>query len=187
MRCRSTAVAFVLLLVGCSLLAGCGGGRKPSSVASLGATAGASSTTSSSSPSVGDDGQPSSAAMMSKQLALSTCMRAHGEPRFPDPLPGGGYPRTGAGGIDQLDPKSPQYAEALAACRSEAVASGVIHSPAQRQAHIEQLDAEDACIRTHGVPDMPDAGANGVQRAPPRGVSAAKMQAAERACAYLNP
>jgi hypothetical protein len=125
--------------------------------------------------------------MMTKQLTFSNCMRAHGEPAFPDPLPAGGYPRTGRGGIDQLDPKTPQYTAAMGACRTQAVAAEVIHTAAERQAHTQQLDAEDACIRTHGVPDMPDANANGVQAAPAQGVSAAQLQVAERACAYLNP
>jgi hypothetical protein len=124
--------------------------------------------------------------MVKKQLAFSNCMRSHGEPAFPDPLPTGGYPRTGSG-VDRLNPKSPQFASAMSACRSEAVAGGIVHTAAERQAHVEQLDAEDACIRKHGVPNMPDANANGVQTGPPQAVSPARMQAAERACAYLNP
>lgn len=114
-------------------------------------------------------------------------MRARGEPGFPDPLPGGGYPRTGSRGVDRLDPKSSQFAAAESACRPQAVAAGQTQTPAQRKLHIERLDAEDACIRKHGIPSMPDANANGVQTPPTQEVSPARMQAAERACAHLNP
>lgn len=120
---------------------------------------------------------------MKNLLAFSTCMRAHGEPKFPDPLASGGYSRSA---VSAVDPKSPQYATAEQACKGEAEAIGVIHTPAQQQQHLNQLNAEDACIRQHGVPNMPGPTAQGVQLAP-QGVNQARLQAAEKACAYLNP
>jgi hypothetical protein len=173
--CLAGILALIALLA-----AGCGG-SKPPAVASLGTTP--PTTTPSSGTPAGNDGAASPPAMMKKLLAFSTCMRTNDEPNFPDPLPAGGYSRSA---IDGLDPKSPQYLAAMSACKSYAVAVGAIHTPAQRQQHLEQLNAEDACIREHGVPNMPGPNAQGVQSAP-QGVNPTQLQAAEKTCAYLNP
>ena len=118
-------------------------------------------------------------------LEFTTCIRSHGVPQFPDPLPSGGFARSALGAID---PKSPQFTAAVKACWSLAVATGFVQTPAELDRHRLQLSAEDACIRKHGVPNMPDPDAQGSQALPP-GIrpSSPQFQAAEKACAYLNP
>jgi hypothetical protein len=122
--------------------------------------------------------------MQSKLLAFSSCMRAHGVPGFPDPQPGGGFTRSALNPIAN----TPQFRSAENACKSLALAAGFEHTPAQLQKHIEQLTAEDACIRKHGVPNMPDPNAQGGQSFPANITPTSPLfQAAQKACAYLNP
>ena len=118
-------------------------------------------------------------------LAFSACIRAHGVPDFPDPQPGGGFASSALSSIDE---QSPQFQSAEKACNSLAVASGFEHTPAELQKHIEQLIAQDECIRKHGVPDMPGPDAQGEQTFP-SGITPKTpvFQAAEKHCAYLNP
>ena len=118
-------------------------------------------------------------------LEFTSCLRAHGVPNFPDPLAGGGFARSA---LDAVDQGSPQFKAALIACRALAIATGFEHTPAEIEKHVEQLSAEDACIRKHGVPDMPDPNAQGSQSFP-TGISPStrQFQLAEKACAYLNP
>jgi signal transduction histidine kinase len=56
------------------------------------------------------EGRPSSPARMKGLLAFSSYARTRGEPTFSDPLAGGGYPRTGPSGVDQLDPSGSRCA-----------------------------------------------------------------------------
>jgi len=52
-------------------------------------------------------------------LKFSACMRAHGEPTFPDFQLGGGVAaRQAAQYLKTIDPNSPQFQSALATCRS---------------------------------------------------------------------
>jgi hypothetical protein len=121
----------------------------------------------------------------SELLPFSSCIRAHGIPNFPDPQPGGGFARSA---LNSIDEHSPQFQSAEKACRSLAIASGFEHTPAQLQKHIEQLIAQDACLRKHGVPNMPGPDAQG-QQSFPSGISprSPQFQAAQKHCAYLNP
>jgi hypothetical protein len=51
-------------------------------------------------------------------LRFSTCMRAHGEPRFPDlDLGSGGAAQTMRTYLKTIDPGSPQFESALGTCR----------------------------------------------------------------------
>lgn len=156
------------------------GGSSPTGVASIGST---STTTASSGSPAGNSGGAPTPSVMRRLLAFTTCMRANGEPSFPDPLPSGGYSRHS---VSSVDPKSPQYLTAEQACAPQAEAIGAIHTPKQQQQHLDQLNAEDGCIRRHGVPDMPGPTAKGVQPAP-QGVNQSQLQRAEKACAHLNP
>jgi hypothetical protein len=47
-----------------------------------------------------------------QELREAKCMRAHGVPNFPDPLPGGGYDYPGS-----IDPNSPAFQRASSACQ----------------------------------------------------------------------
>lgn len=52
-------------------------------------------------------------------LRFAQCMRAHGEPSFPDPSgASGGHTRIGGPGSD-IDPNSPQFRAAGEACRQD--------------------------------------------------------------------
>jgi hypothetical protein len=138
----------------------------------------------------GSPSSPKAAQTGSRQgaeLAYSSCIRAHGVPNFPDPQPGGGYPRSAISAIGGQN--SPQLVAAQRACHSQAIAAGFVHTPAQIRRHIEQLRAESACMRKHGVPDMPDPNAQGQMIFPPGGPnpSQPQFQAAQKKCAYLNP
>lgn len=116
-------------------------------------------------------------------LKFSSCVRAHGIANFPDPTASSGFPNSA-----RHYTSWPQFAQAEKACRSDAVAAEVIQSPAELAQHLKQPNAEDACIRKHGVPDMPDPDAKGEQSFP-SGImpSTPRFQAAEKVCAYLNP
>jgi hypothetical protein len=136
----------------------------------------------------GGSASPGAAHTGSQKAALllfSSCIRAHGVPDFPDPQPGGGFARSA---LSAIDLQSPQFQSAEKACRSLALAAGFEHTPAELQKHIEQLIAQDACIRKHGVPDMPGPDAQG-QQSFPSGISpkSPQFQAAQKVCAYLNP
>jgi hypothetical protein len=87
---------------------------------------------------------------MSKGIAYSRCMRAHGVPNFPDPVAGVN------GSISfPLVPSSQGSAAATQACRSLApggTGHGTGLSASQQQAYLSWA----RCIRKHGIPDFPD-------------------------------
>lgn len=178
------------------LFAACGNGSVSPGVASIGST----TTTSPSSAVTGGSGGPPSPAESKLQLKLVTCLRSHGVPNMPDPLPSGGFSRSAleaAAGIrisgqfpasDLTNLASPRFDAALKACSSIAIASGFEHTPAEIEKHVQQETAEDQCIRKHGVPTMPDPNAQGQQSFPP-GITPTtpQFEKAQKACAYLNP
>lgn len=84
-----------------------------------------------------------------QDVAFAHCMRSHGVPDWPDPLPQGGFPRTGAGR------GSPQSGSAQKACQHLLPATQPL-SPAQQQQTLAQGLRYATCIRSHGVPDFPD-------------------------------
>src|ERR1700730_11299625 len=129
----------LIVTVGIALLAtACGGG-------SSGSAAGSSSTTGRST-------------QYEQALAYSQCMRAHGVPNFPDPNSKGQFIiQNGSSGpgvsISQAQP-------ALRACRHLAPNGGKI-SQAQRAQAASQSLKFTRCMRSHGVPNMPDPSSNG--------------------------
>jgi hypothetical protein len=66
---------------------------------------------------------------------------------------------------------------------------GFVHTQAEIRRHVQQEVAESACMRKHGVPDMPDPNSQGAIVFPPGGPnpSQPQFQAAQKKCAYLNP
>jgi hypothetical protein len=63
--------------------------------------------------------QPLSAAQRQKALAWAACMRQHGLPNFPDPgFGGGGQITLGSAAKGGIDPQSPAFKSAQAACGS---------------------------------------------------------------------
>jgi len=153
-------VAFASAVV----IAGCGGGSKDPNVAAVSSTttstssAPSSATTSRSSATT--DGATSSSSPASENpavaaLAYAKCMRAHGEPAFPDPQAGGGFVfQKGAG----VDPSSPQFQAASAKCQKlmpmRGLAPGTQTHPSQQA--LTQMLKVAACMRRHGISDFPE-------------------------------
>jgi hypothetical protein len=106
---------------------------------------------SSSSPGSTPDAR-SSSVTAAKLVEFAQCMRAHGIKNFPDPV-NGAFSFSGVG-PDRVDPSSPAFQAAKAACIS------IVPGLAQRSAVTAQdLAAGDklaACMRSHGFPAFPD-------------------------------
>jgi hypothetical protein len=146
----------LLLLVGLAA-AGCGSGGKSPSVASLGGAA--TSTSQSATPpagglSTGGRGGSGSSFSMKIQggLKYAKCMRAHGVHNFPDPGSGGGLTIDSSSGID---PNSPAFRSAQAACAKE-LPNGGRPTPQQIAAMKKGALRFSACMRAHGIKDFPD-------------------------------
>jgi hypothetical protein len=124
----------------CLLAAGCGGGGSSSGVASV-----ATSTTTSTST------NPNRAA------AFAQCMRSHGLPGWPDPMPGGGFDKSKLRELGYT--KNQVRAVEDGACKSF-VPSG---SPKQLSVQQKVADALSfaRCMRSHGVTRFPDPTAQG--------------------------
>jgi hypothetical protein len=105
---------------------------------------------SSSSPSTPDAG--SSPVTTAQLVEFAQCMRSHGIKNFPDPVNGGFS--FSVVGPDRIDPQSPAFQAAKAACIH------LVPGEAQRLTVTAQdLAAGDklaACMRSHGFPSFPD-------------------------------
>jgi hypothetical protein len=156
---RAFVGLFVAVLAGVALVAaGCGGGAKSPSVASVGTTPSSSGNARSSSslfpPGVGVSG-----ASMSTQVGTgedgveyTACMRSHGVPSFPDPNAQGEITITVS---PALNPSSPVFQKAEGDCQRLSPARKGL-SPAKQQHVKEGALAFAACMRSHGVPHYPD-------------------------------
>jgi len=159
------------LLATAVLVAGCGASGSSPGVANIGSgkstTASASSSAAaggaadaggggaalnSSSP-PGGGGSESSFAIAgnggANLLKFAQCMRANGEPNFPDPNGQGVIQGSG------LNPQSAQFQAAQKKCAKDLGAGGA-PSPAQQAQFQAKALAFSACMRAHGVPDFPD-------------------------------
>jgi hypothetical protein len=195
----SLPLVAVLAAVGV-LVAGCGGGAHPS-VASLGTTtttasttpASSSSTTGGSGPSTPDNaqsgggGQFSIAGGGSHMAQLAACMRSHGVPNFPEPN------AQGVISSGSIDPNSPQFQQAMQACRKD-LPNGGTPSPAQQAEMRQQALAFSACMRKHGLPNFPDpqflsGGRVAMRVGTDSGIDprSPQFQAAQKACQSLLP
>ena len=79
---------------------------------------------------------------------FAACMRANGEPSFPDPN------AQGVISAGSIDPSSAQFQQAMQVCRQ-----GLHHgsaSPAQQAQELRRAVAFSACMRRNGVPAFPD-------------------------------
>jgi hypothetical protein len=105
----------------------------------------------------GSAGKPSASkaaasTQLSQSLKFSQCMRAHGEPNFPDPTASGGIQiQVGSG----VDPFSPAFKAAQAACVKFAPGGPPATGHASARAKALTL-AISECMRRHGVTDFPD-------------------------------
>jgi hypothetical protein len=148
------------LAVGVALLAaGCGGGKQAANAS-------------------GSSGYQ-------KEVAFAHCMRSRGVPDWPDPLPQGGFPRTGAA------QNSPQFGSAQKACQHLLPPAQPL-STAQQQQLLAQGLRYARCMRSHGVADFPDPsvpkGGGLFFSAPPGSDSnTPQLQAAQKACHAGTP
>jgi hypothetical protein len=148
------ALTALLALAGLSLLvAACGGGASPSSVAHIGKTTG--STLAAVGANVTTPPNPVVAAKQYEQaIKFTQCMRAHGIPDFPDPGAGGGIQISGGGPNSDLNPGNATFVAAQNACQKY---SPVQPPSAGQQARLEaKALAFSACMRKHGVPNFAD-------------------------------
>jgi hypothetical protein len=120
-------------------------------------------------------------------LRYSACIRAHGEPTFPDPTIGSnGLPLWSMNAL-YIDPQSTQFQAAKSACKSELPNLG---APPTQQDEVSAALNYTACMRSHGEPDFPDPNGHGViQITNPAGVldpNSPQFQKAQTACQSLN-
>jgi hypothetical protein len=126
-------------------------GTTPRSITSNSSSAAGTSSASSGS------GTPTAAAgsaIYQKAIGYAHCMRQHGIPNFPDPLPNGGFllgPSVTGGAHGQV---SPQYQAAENACAALSP-TGTL-SPQQQQQALRKLLKVSACMRSHGFKNFPD-------------------------------
>jgi hypothetical protein len=160
--------------------AGCGGGSKAPSVASLGTTGTGSSESSSS-------GAGSAVSPAAAPLAWSRCMTAHGVAASPGPG-GRGFVITG-----NVDPGSAQLQAAGRACEKLMPGGGPpALTPAQKAQRAKGLLAFATCMRKNGVSDFPDPDPNSFSGFRPGSVAridpnAPFFQTAYAACRSLFP
>ncbi len=90
-------------------------------------------------------------ASAAQELRYAKCMRANGEPNFPDPNSQGAFSFGSAQGID---PNSTQFQAAQSKCGKDLPHPSF--SPAQQQQDYARLLKYSQCMRGHGVPSYPD-------------------------------
>jgi hypothetical protein len=121
-----------------------------------------------------------------KAVAFAQCMRSHGEPGWPDPNSQGNFLIDGR--KDHLN-GGPQMQSATKACQH--LDPNTPMTPAQQRQAENQALKFVACMRSHGLPNMPDpvVNANGVEMHMPAGVrpGSAQLKAAQLACRSLLP
>jgi hypothetical protein len=144
----------LVIVAGIALLtAACGGGSANSSDPG----ASSSSTASAGSGASAGPGTSTTAGGSStyqKAVAYAACMRRHGVPNFPDPLPNGGFglgPSV-TGGTNGHS--SPQYQAATNACASLNPTGSL--SPLRAEKILSQLLKVSSCMRAHGFKSFPD-------------------------------
>jgi len=136
----------------------------------------------------GGGGAPASAQLTNyqKALAFSQCMRAHGEPGFPDPQPNGNL---------LIDGRKDHLNGALMNSASKACQHLMPKAPPLTAAQQQKLIARTlrfvACMRAHGLPTFPDPQVNssGIAMQLPKGIQPGSpvFRAAQQACKALMP
>jgi len=167
--------ASAILIITALLLAGCGAGGSSPGVANLSSAKTATNATASSS--AADAGAPvggggpalggsagggngggfhasikMAGASGAQELKFAQCMRANGEPSFPDPDAQGAFEFNSSAGA----PGTPQFQAAQRKCAKYTPHGGQPPSPAQTARMQAQALAYAQCMRAHGVPDFPD-------------------------------
>jgi hypothetical protein len=180
-RRRPCGFELPLALVGIAVVAAaCGTASNSPDAASLGAT------TTTAAPAVGGTKSSDYAAAVS----YAQCMRTHGVPHFPDPTSNGDFiSNKGVLNGQPIKIGSSQYQDANKAC-SHLLPNGGEMTPAEEQQALTKALKFVQCMRTHGVPNMPDPKAlNGGIAIGGRGVdpNSPQFQAAQKACRSVSP
>ena len=136
----------------------------------------------------GGGAKPVSAALTNyqKALAYSQCMRAHGEPGFPDPQPNGDLLIDGP--KDHLN--GALMNSAGKACQHLMPKSAPL-TAAQQQKLVARTLKFVACMRAHGLPTFPDpkVSSGGIEMQLPRSImpNSPVFKNAQQACKNLIP
>lgn len=133
-----------------------------------------------------------SASLSSSAVALSTCMRAHGVPNFPDPIviagsdgfdssqPVGGGPTT----INGITFSSPAFESAVKTCRMFAGASA---PPGISESQKLGMIANARCLRKHGITIAdPTFGKTTPPTSAPENPRSPAVEHAAKACAHVG-
>lgn len=180
---RAGSIVGALVAVG-SLVAACGGGGAGPGVASLGSSTGTTA------PSTAANSASKSADYLDA-LRYSACMRTKGVPNFPDPTSNGDFLSIHGilNGV-RVDYNSSAYNKANKAC-THLLPNGGQPTAAQLQQFLAQALKYTQCLRTHGIPNMPDPveSGGGILQHFPRGVrpNSPQVRAATKACRSLQP
>jgi len=147
-RILSPRAGLLVSAAGVALVtAACGSASTSSTNAGTTSTAGTSAPSSQSTSSAGSS-------TYQKAVAYAACMRQHGVPNFPDPLPNGGFefgPSVTGGTNGQV---SPQYQAATNACAALSPTGSL--SPSREEKALSQLLKVSACMRSRGFKNFPD-------------------------------
>lgn len=123
----------------------------------------------------------------SSWVAFSSCMRANGVLRYPDPV---GNAPPAKKSLQQLGVSNARFASAEGACRHLLRNGGQPPSPAQQQQIAAKALQFSRCVRSHGVPNFPDPASDGRIPDPATvGIDqgSPKFQSANTACAQYRP
>jgi hypothetical protein len=110
--------------------------------------AGCSSSPSSTTPA----SAPSAGSTVAQAVAYTQCMRSHGVPEYPDPDSSGQLQKIGSG--QQVGVSDAQFNTATNACESLWPYQGL--TAAQQQQELADMVKFAQCMRSHGVPTLPD-------------------------------
>jgi len=176
------------------VLAGCGGASKSPTVAHLGSGTTTSAASSSSSSAAGGAGSASSASPDSQAVAYSACMQAHGVPNFPDPQisTSGGEVKVAVRVTPGIT-GNPKFKSAQQACGKLLPGGGPGEGSNQQISPREQSQylKAAACIRSHGIPSLPDPTFSGggvhIPHVAGLDLHSPQVRAAEEACQALIP
>ena len=113
------------------------GGSPSNGVAGLGSTTTTSASSAAQTP-------------LAAALKYANCMRSNGVTNYPDPTISG-RPQS----LNQIDPNSPAFLKAYAACRKDAPKGG-IGPPAPTVAQLRFGLALAQCMHKHGFPQFPE-------------------------------
>ena len=120
-----------------------------------------------------------------KAVSYAQCMRAHGEPGWPDPTSQGGFVLNGNALVQGSVLNSAQNA-----CQ-HFLPNGGQTTAAQQQIILGQMLKFAKCMRSHGLPNFPDPVIQNGQALlrPPKGVliTSPQFQNAQEACQSLMP